>query len=146
VNKRIGPSVDAISGLTLESLWLTPIAIIQLVVVAMTAGLTMGQGTPIHTVLLLSAGVVTAVPLLLFAAGARRSTLTLMGILQFVAPIIQFIIGVWILHEPMSVERWIGFGLVWVALTLLTIDSIIAARRSRSASVAAGVSDVAELT
>jgi chloramphenicol-sensitive protein RarD len=145
VKKRIGPSVDAISGLTLESLWLTPVAIVQLVVVGMTSGLTMGQGTPLHTILLLSAGVVTAVPLLLFAAGARRSPLTLMGILQFVAPIIQFIIGVWILGEPMSVERWIGFALVWVALILLTIDSVVAARRPRSAAFVDGPSDAVGL-
>lgn len=147
VKKQIGPSVDAVSGLTLESLWLTPVAIVQLVVVAMTTGLTIGQGPPLHTALLLLAGVVTATPLLFFAAGARRAPLTLMGILQFVAPILQFIIGVWLLGEPMSLERWIGFALVWVALVLLTIDSLVAARRARvSARGDTGVSDVAELT
>ena len=147
VKKQIGPSVDAISGLTLESLWLTPVAIVQLVVVAVTSGLTMGTSTPWHTVLLLLAGVVTAVPLLLFAAGARRAPLTLMGMLQFVAPILQFIIGVWLLGEEMTLERWIGFALVWIALILLTIDSLLAARRSRRAHAADdGVSDVAELT
>src|SRR6478735_6144698 len=107
----------------------------------------MGQGPAGHTVLLLLAGVVTAVPLLLFAAGARRAPLTLMGMLQFVAPILQFIIGVWLLGEPMSPERWIGFSLVWVALILLTADSLVAARRARTAQrVDDGVSDVAELT
>ncbi len=147
VKKQIGPSVDAISGLTLESLWLTPVAIVQLVVVALTTGLTMGQSTPLHTVLLLLAGVATAVPLLFFAAGARRAPLTLMGILQFIAPILQFLIGVWILGEPMSLERWIGFGLVWVALIILTTDSLVAARRARLTSRADdGVSDVADLT
>jgi Predicted permeases len=74
---------------------------------------------------------VTAIPLLFFAAGARRSTLTLIGLLQFVAPILQFVIGVWLLGEPMPVERWIGFGLVWIALTVLTADSIVHARRAR---------------
>lgn len=147
VKKQIGPSVDAVSGLTLESLWLTPVAIIQLVVIAVTSGLSMGQGTTLHTVLLLLAGVVTAVPLLLFAAGARRAPLTLMGMLQFVAPILQFIIGVWLLGEPMSLERWIGFALVWVALILLTVDSVVAARRARVANTLdTGVSDVADLT
>ena len=145
VKKQIGPSVDAISGLTLESLWLTPVAVGQLVVIGVTSGLSMGQGPVSHTVLLLLAGVVTAVPLLLFAAGARRAPLTIMGMLQFVAPILQFIIGVWLLGEPMSLERWIGFALVWLALVLLTVDSVVAARRARSAQDA-GVSDVAELT
>ena len=108
-------------------------AIVQLVVVAVTSGLTMGTSTPWHTVLLLLAGVVTAVPLLLFAAGARRAPLTLMGMLQFVAPILQFIIGVWLLGEEMTLERWIGFSLVWIALVVLTADSLAQARRTRRA-------------
>lgn len=129
VKKQIGPSVDAISGLTLESLWLMPIAIGQLILVAMTSGLTMGQAGAGHMWLLLAAGAFTAIPLLFFAAGARRAPLVVIGLLQFVAPIMQFITGVWILHEPMPVERWIGFGLVWVALVILMVDSIRHARR-----------------
>ncbi len=143
VKKQIGPSVDAVSGLTLESLWLAPVAVLQLVLVAMTTGITMGQLSTGHTVLLLLAGVATATPLLFFAAGARRTTLTLIGILQFVAPILQFIIGVWINDEPMPLERWIGFGLVWVALIVLTVDSLRHVRRTRAAR--AGASDVAEI-
>jgi chloramphenicol-sensitive protein RarD len=141
VKKRIGPSVDAVSGLTLESAWLVPVASILLVVVSWTTGLEMGQHGPLHTVLLSLAGVVTAIPLLLFAAGARRSSLTTMGLLQFVAPILQFIIGAWLLGEEMSPARWIGFALVWIALTILTVDSVRDARRGR-----AGVSDLGELT
>lgn len=76
--------------------------------------------------------------MLLFAAGARRAPLTVMGLIQFVAPIIQFGIGVWVLHEPMTLERWIGFGLVWVALTILSVDSLVAARRRRTAIVDVG--------
>jgi len=129
VKKQIGPSVDAVSGLTLESLWLAPVAVIQLIVVATTAGLTMGQVSGWHTVLLLLAGAVTATPLLFFAAGARRAPLTVIGMLQFVAPILQFITGAWIMQEPMPLERWIGFGLVWLALVVLMVDSLRNARR-----------------
>ncbi|MFG6280678.1 EamA family transporter RarD [Microbacterium sp. 5K110] len=139
VKKQIGPSVDAVSGLTLESFWLLPVAAVQLVVVAATTGLTMGANGPLHTSLLAAAGVITAIPLLLFAAGARRAPLTVMGLIQFVAPIIQFVIGVSVLHEPMTVERWIGFSLVWLALIMLSVDSLVAARRRRPL-----VSDVAE--
>lgn len=139
VKKQIGPSVDAVSGLTLESFWLLPVAVVQLVVVATTTGLTMGANGPLHTSLLAAAGVITAIPLLLFAAGARRAPLTVMGLIQFVAPIIQFVIGVSVLHEPMTVERWIGFSLVWLALIMLSVDSLVAARRRRPL-----VSDVAE--
>ena len=140
VKKRLGPSVDAVSGLTLETLWLMPVAVVVLVVVGSTTGLTMGTAGVWHTVLLSLVGVVTAVPLLLFAAGARRVPLTVIGLLQFVAPILQFIIGAWLLGEPMPLERWIGFGLVWLALIVLTVDSLLFARRSQ------GVSDVGELT
>lgn len=133
VKKQIGPSVDAISGLTLESLWLAPVAVVQLIVVGATTGITMGQVSAGHTALLLLAGVVTATPLLFFAAGARRATLTVIGLLQFVAPILQFITGAWIMGEPMPWERWIGFGLVWLALVVLMVDSVRHARRSRAA-------------
>lgn len=129
VKKQIGPSVDAVSGLTLESLWLAPVAVIQLILVAATTGLTMGQVSGWHTLLLLLAGAVTATPLLFFAAGARRAPLTVIGLLQFVAPILQFITGAWIMQEPMPLERWIGFGLVWVALVVLMLDSLRHARR-----------------
>ncbi len=141
VKKRIGPSVDAVSGLTLESAWLVPIAAVLLIVVANTTGITLGTGGTWHTVLLLLVGAVTATPLLLFASGARRVPLTLIGMLQFVAPILQFIIGAWLLGEEMSLARWIGFGFVWLALTILTIDSLRYSRRSR-----AGVDDVGALT
>ncbi|WP_457100154.1 EamA family transporter RarD [Microbacterium sp. P5_E9] len=146
VKKKLGPSVDAVSGLTLESLWLVPVALVLLIVVGSTSGLTMGADGPWHAAMLGLAGVITATPLLLFAAGSRRVPLTVMGMLQFVAPILQFVIGVWFLNEEMSTERWIGFILVWVALIFLTVDSLAAARRARSSSAPAGVSDVAELT
>jgi chloramphenicol-sensitive protein RarD len=134
VKNKVGPSVDAVSGLTLETMWLTPIAVVVLIVVGTTQGLTMGADGWEHAVLLSLAGIVTAIPLLLFAAGARRVSLTTIGLLQFVAPILQFIIGVWVLQEPMPLERWIGFGLVWVALIILTVDSVVHARRSRVAA------------
>ncbi|MFB3977881.1 EamA family transporter RarD [Microbacterium proteolyticum] len=139
VKKQIGPSVDAVSGLTLESFWLLPVAAVQLVLVAATTGLTMGGHGVAHTALLAAAGVITAIPLLLFAAGARRAPLSLLGLIQFVAPILQFIIGVWVLNEPMTVERWIGFALVWLALVVLSVDSLVAARRRRTS-----ISDVTE--
>ena len=140
IKKQVGPRVDAVGGLTLESFWLVPVAIVQLIVVASTSGITMGSAGPLHTVLLSLAGIITAIPLLLFAAGARRVPLTVIGLLQFIAPVMQFIIGAWVLGEPMPLERWIGFGLVWVALIVLSVDSVLFSRRGR------GVSDVAELT
>lgn len=136
VKKRIGPSVDAVSGLTLESFWLIPIAVIQLIVVGATTGLTMGHEGAGHTVLLLLAGAITAIPLLFFSAGARRTSLTVVGILQFIAPVMQFLTGVLILGEPMPFERWIGFGLVWIAIAVFAVDSLVSSRRSRMRAIA----------
>lgn len=131
IKKRVGPRVDAVAGLTLETAWLTPVAVVQLIVVGTTAGLTIGQYGTWHTVLLLLAGAVTAVPLLFFAAASRRLPLTMMGFIQYFAPFIQFVVGVFVLHEPMPIERWIGFALVWVALAVLTFDLVRGARAAR---------------
>jgi chloramphenicol-sensitive protein RarD len=133
VKNRIGPRVDAVSGLTLETVWLLPVAIVQLVVVAVTSGITIGVGGIGHVALIAGLGITTAVPLLLFAIGTRRIPLTMVGILQFAAPILQFLVGVFILHEPMPAERWIGFGIVWVAVVILVTDSLLAGRRARAA-------------
>lgn len=140
IKKKIGPAVDAVSGLTLESFWLIPIAVVQLVIVATTpAGLTMGTAGWPHAVLLAFAGVATAVPLLLFAAGTRRVDLAVIGMLQFLTPILQFLIGVVVLHEPMPPERWIGFVLVWIAIAVFVVDLLLAARRGRRDTPAAGL-------
>lgn len=139
VKKKIGRAVDAVSGLTLESFWLIPIAIVQLIIVAQTGVITFGTVSASHTVLMLLAGVATAVPLLLFAAGARRIDLTVIGMMQFVTPIMQFLTGVLVLHEPMPAERWIGFIIVWVAVSVFVIDLILAARRHRRTRVIAPV-------
>ncbi|MFG6492126.1 EamA family transporter RarD [Microbacterium sp. P03] len=139
VKKRIGPAVDAVSGLSLETVWLAPVAVVQLIAVSATTGLTIGNVSLGHTILLVLTGVVTAVPLLLFAAGARRVPLTVIGLLQFIAPIMQFIFGAFVQGEPMTPERWVGFGLVWLALILLSADSVIFSRRARGASDVAAV-------
>ncbi len=132
IKKQIGPAVDAVSGLTLESFWLIPIAVLQLIIVATTpAGITMGANGPWHVALLVFAGVATAVPLLLFAASTRRVNLTVIGMIQFITPVMQFLIGVIVLGEPMPAERWIGFILVWIAIVVFVIDLLMAGRRGR---------------
>lgn len=79
--------------------------------------------------LLIGAGVITSVPLLLFAAGARRITLTTLGLLQYIAPTLQFLIGVLIYHEPFGQGRMIGFSLIWLALILYSAESLLHRRR-----------------
>jgi chloramphenicol-sensitive protein RarD len=131
IKKRVGGHLDALSGLTLETMWLTPLAIVQLVVVSMISGLTFGTVSAVHTIALIGSGVITAVPLLFFAAASRRLPLTTLGLVQYLAPVLQFLAGVVILHEPMPPERWLGFGLVWLALIVLTVDMIVAGRARR---------------
>ena len=78
-----------------------------------------GTDAPLHPLLLASSGIATAIPLLLFAAAARRVPLVTIGLLQFVTPVLQLLCGVLLLGEVMTTSRWVGFGIVWVALALL---------------------------
>lgn len=90
-----------------------------------------------HTALLASTGVVTAVPLILFGAAAIRIPLSTIGLLQYMTPIAQFLLGVAYFHEEMPPERWAGFALVWAALAVLTWDALRTARRNRARAQAA---------
>lgn len=123
--KKVGPRADAIGGLTMETLILSPLAAVVLGGVAVTSGLTIGTLGPLHTAVMLSVGAITAIPLLLFAAATRRLPLVYVGLVQYIAPALQFSIGVWVLHEAMPPERWVGFAIVWVALVILTIDVFV---------------------
>ncbi|RNL62314.1 EamA family transporter RarD [Nocardioides marmoriginsengisoli] len=121
--------VPAVESLTFETLVLAPLAIGYLVWLGSTGdshffGYGVGHGT-----LLVLTGVVTAVPLLFFGAAAIRVPLTTLGLLQYLAPVIQFLLGVVVLDEAMSRMRWLGFGLVWIALVLFTVDSLRHRRR-----------------
>jgi chloramphenicol-sensitive protein RarD len=135
IKKRVGGQVDAISGLTMETALLTPVAIVILTIVGLTSGFVTGSaGTP-HLIITLVAGAITAIPLLLFAAAARRLPLVYIGLTQYLAPVLQFVFGVVLLHEDMPIERWIGFALVWVALIVLTADMLANGRAQRRASL-----------
>ncbi|MGW7429242.1 EamA family transporter RarD [Streptomyces sp. NPDC054861] len=102
---------------------------------------TQGAG---HAALLAATGLVTAVPLVCFGAAAIRVPLSTLGLLQYLAPVFQFGLGVVYFHEAMPPERWAGFSLVWLALTLLTWDALRTARRSRAAVEAATAQALAD--
>lgn len=128
VKNRIGPGVRSLESLTLETLWLAPIALGLLVWVSLDTGLTLGTVGPGHTALLLMAGAVTSIPLLFFGAAARRLPLSVLGLMQYLAPVLQFLFGVLVMNEPMPPERWVGFSLVWIALAILSADAILRGR------------------
>ena len=131
VKNRVGRGVGALHSLSVETAVLAPAALAVLVWFELTGrGSLMSEG-PGHAALLASAGVITAVPLMLFAAAARRVPLSTMGLLQYLTPTLQLLIGVVVLSEPMPVGRLIGFALVWTALVVLTVDMLAAARRTR---------------
>ena len=137
MKKRVGTSLGAFQSLTSETAVLMPIAVAVLVWVDVSGKSTFAVNSPTHALLLASAGVVTAGPLLLFAAAARRVPLVTIGLLQFITPVLQLLCGVLILGETMTRSRWIGFGIVWVALSVLVIDSIHSMRTRRRLAEAA---------
>lgn len=126
--------LDAVQGLTLETSVLFLPALAMLLFYEIN-----GQGSFGHVdrwtdLLLISAGLVTAVPLLLFGAAAPRIPLSLVGILQYIAPTMQFLIGVLIYGEDFSQARVIGFTIIWLALAIYTAESVLF-RRSRGSGV-----------
>jgi len=139
--KKVGASLQAVQGLTLETVILAPVAAGILVVISSRSGLAFGAHGAAHTWLLVGSGVATAVPLLLFAAAARRIPLVSIGLIQFITPVMQLLVAVVLLDEVMSAERWIGFGIVWVALIVLSIDSVLALRRGRRPAAAIPADD-----
>lgn len=139
--KKVGASLQAVHGLTLETVILAPAAVAILVLVSSRTGLEFGNHGPVHTWLLVGSGVATAVPLLFFAAAARRIPLVSIGLIQFITPLMQLLVAVLLLGEVMSRERWIGFGIVWVALAVLSVDSVLALRRGRRAAAAIPTDD-----
>jgi chloramphenicol-sensitive protein RarD len=135
IKKRL--AVPAKDGLFLESATLALPALAYLGVLRAAGESTFGRVSPSHTALLVLGGLVTAIPLLLFAGAANRIPLSAIGLLQYIAPVLQLGCGVLIYHEPMSAIRWWGFGLVWTALAVFSWDGIRHARaRSRAAGVA----------
>ncbi|MGE3285900.1 MAG: EamA family transporter RarD [Pseudonocardia sp.] len=119
------------ASLTAEGLVLGPIALGAVVWFELA-----GNGTFVdhglgHTLLLIAGGAVTAVPLLLYGAAARRIPLSTIGVLMYLNPVLQFLWGVLVVHEAMPASRWIGFVLVWVALVVFTADLVRHARATR---------------
>ncbi|TCC53801.1 EamA family transporter RarD [Kribbella capetownensis] len=120
----------AIEGMAIESATVAPLALAAIVVLG-----TQGESTVTHhgagyLTLVLLTGPITAVPLLLFGASATRVSMTTLGLLNYIAPIMQFVCGVLVFHEEMSPMRWAGFGLVWLALVIFTLDSMNRRRRT----------------
>ncbi|MFJ4209540.1 EamA family transporter RarD [Paenarthrobacter sp. NPDC089675] len=130
VKKRVGPKVDALTSLSVETIVLAPFAAITMVVLGVSGVATLTTHGAGHFWLIVASGVITAVPLLFFGASARRLPMTTIGLLQYFAPVLQFIVALTVFNETMTTARWIGFCVVWLALVLLTIDMLRTARKN----------------
>ena len=120
--------LGALEGLTLETLVLAPLAFVALGWWWVQGSASFPAKDWTTDLLLAGVGPVTAIPLLLFAAGARRITMTTLGLLQYLGPTIQFGLGVWLFHEPFTAQRLVGFALIWGALLLYSVDGWRASR------------------
>lgn len=137
VKKRVGSSVGAVAGLAIETVWVMPIAVIQMIVVGIFGGLSAFSLGPMHATLMICSGALTAIPLMLFASGAKRIPLTWIGLMQYSTPISGFLLGIFVFHEAMSPSRWFGFSIIWAALVFLTVDIFVSTARGRTRSTEA---------
>jgi chloramphenicol-sensitive protein RarD len=125
--KKLAP-LGSLYGLTLETGIVFPAALIYLIVVQMN-----GSGAFLHTgnrvdLFLAASGIVTTIPLLMFASAAKQIPLTMVGLLQYIAPTMQFLIGVFLYKEPFNHSQLIGFGIVWVALIIFWVENYLSNR------------------
>jgi chloramphenicol-sensitive protein RarD len=121
--------VEAVPGLATETLLLAPFALAFLAWTVATGTGAFGQQRPAIDVMLVCSGILTALPLALFAYGARRIRLSTIGVVQYIGPTLQFLIGVFVFHEAFPWTRAVGYALIWTALLLYAADSVRRARR-----------------
>jgi chloramphenicol-sensitive protein RarD len=121
---RLGGKVSALSSFTVETTLLLPLGIVQLVFLAGIMQIQFGYAGVIPSLGLAAYGVLTAIPLLLFGAAAKRVPLSYIGFMQYLTPTLQFLLGLLVFQEPMPAARWLGFAMVWFALSILSFDAL----------------------
>jgi chloramphenicol-sensitive protein RarD len=124
--------VSAVDSLAVETMVMFVPAVVTIAVIGSQGNLAFGHVSVGNSLLLASSGLVTAIPLLLFAGATQRLPLSVLGLLQYLAPVLQFAVGVGIRHESVPLAEYVGFGLVWIALILLGIDGLRAQRAPSS--------------
>ncbi len=123
-------NVGAVEGLAMETALLVPLAGGYLVFLQAAGTSTFGAHGWGHAVLLATTGLVTVIPLLLFGGAATRVPMATLGLLQYVTPTLQFLIGLLVFREEMTTARWVGFAMVWAALLLITTETLVHRRRA----------------
>lgn len=130
----VGPA----QGLALEMGTLFVPALTVMLFLTLEGSSALGQGDRQTTLLLLGTGVITALPLMAFAAAAKRITLTNLGLLQYIAPTLQFLLGVFVFNEAFGPEQLVGFAFIWTALVIYSFESVWSARAGRSGKTVPG--------
>jgi chloramphenicol-sensitive protein RarD len=123
-------ALGALEGLSVETMLLLPAAGLFLLLPDAGSSHAFGSNIPL-SLLLMAAGPVTAIPLLMFAYGARRIPLSLVGLLQYIGPSIQLLLGVWLYHEPFAGAKFIGFAMIWVGLAVYSGEALLRGWRLR---------------
>lgn len=123
---------NSIVGLTLETIMLTPIAAIYIASRQISGVGAFGRESIVVILVLMGAGIVTAVPLLLFASGAKRLPMSVLGFTQYISPTISLIIGIFMYHESFTVVDMIGFGFIWIALAIYSLSQIGLVKSTKS--------------
>ncbi len=126
-------ALGALEGLALETALLFPLAFGYLAWLAAHDHNAFIAAGPSIQLLLMAAGPVTAIPLLLFAAGARRIPFSLLGVLQYIGPTLQLLVGVWLYHEPFPMAKLAGYAAIWFALAVYTAEGVWQMQRTRPA-------------
>ena len=117
-------NAGAVESLVVETLVVSPVALGYIVFLMSTGASTFGTSGGWHVALLIGTGAITVVPLLCFGGAATRIPLSTLGLMQYVTPTVQFLLGILFFHEPMPAMRWVGFALIWLALALFTLETL----------------------
>jgi chloramphenicol-sensitive protein RarD len=131
--KKLVPTDPRVS-VGVEAGLATPFSLAYVIAIQITGHATFTDHGPRHMLLMVLSGLLTAVPLLLFAAAAQRLRMVTLGLLFYLTPVMQLSWGVLVGHEPMPPARWLGFGLIWLALLVFTVDAVRGARADRRAA------------
>jgi chloramphenicol-sensitive protein RarD len=125
-------NAGAVESLVVETLVVSPVALGYVIFLMATGASTFGNQGAGHVALIIGTGLITVLPLLCFGGAATRIPLSTLGLMQYLTPTVQFILGVVVFGEPMPLMRWFGFGLIWLALVLFTFETLRNRQRVRS--------------
>ncbi len=132
IKKQVG--AGAVQSLTIETAVLLPVALVVMAMLATSGSSAMITDGPMTVILLVLLGPITAIPLLAFGGAATRIPLSTLGLMQYLTPVVQFILGVVVFGEAMTTSRWFGFILVWLSLVIMSVDGLRNARTNRNAA------------